>query len=90
MLAGIFLTGIYCVMKSVGLSASFSRAAHSYYYIRNAENGAIMSKIIAVTSGKGGTGKSSICSELGFALAKQGRPTHIILLSYCLRCFNSI
>ena len=88
MLAGIFLTGIYCVMKSVGLSASFSRAAHSYYYIRNAENGAIMSKIIAVTSGKGGTGKSSICSELGFALAKQGHRTLIIELDFGLRCLD--
>ena len=88
MLAGIFLTGIYCVVKSVGLSASFSRAAHSYYYIRNAENGAIMSKIIAVTSGKGGTGKSSICSELGFALAKQGHRTLIIELDFGLRCLD--
>ncbi len=84
----LFLTGIYCVMKSVGLSASFSRAAHSYYYIRNAENGAIMSKIIAVTSGKGGTGKSSICSELGFALAKQGHRTLIIELDFGLRCLD--
>lgn len=73
MLAGIFLTGIYCVMKSVGLSASFSRAAHSYYYIRNAENGAIMSKIIAVTSGKGGTGNPQ--SAPSWALLLQSRDT---------------
>ena len=39
-----------------------------------------MSKIIAITSGKGGTGKSSICAELGFALAKQGHRTLIIEL----------
>ena len=26
-----------------------------------------MSKVIAVTSGKGGTGKSSICSGLGYS-----------------------
>lgn len=47
-----------------------------------------MSKIIAVTSGKGGTGKSSICSELGFALAKQGHRTLIIELDFGLRCLD--
>ena len=47
-----------------------------------------MSKIIAITSGKGGTGKSSICSELGFALAKQGSRTLIIELDFGLRCLD--
>ena len=47
-----------------------------------------MSKIIAITSGKGGTGKSSICSELGFSLAKQGLRTLIIELDFGLRCLD--
>lgn len=47
-----------------------------------------MSKIIAVTSGKGGTGKSSICAELGFSLAKQGHRTLIIELDFGLRCLD--
>ena len=47
-----------------------------------------MSKIIAITSGKGGTGKSTICSELGFALAKQGHRTLIIELDFGLRCLD--
>ena len=47
-----------------------------------------MSKIIAVTSGKGGTGKSSICSGLGYALAKQGNRTLIIELDFGLRCLD--
>lgn len=47
-----------------------------------------MSKIIAITSGKGGTGKSSICAELGFALAKQGHRTLIIELDFGLRCLD--
>jgi len=47
-----------------------------------------MSKIIAITSGKGGTGKSSICAELGFALAKQGHRTLVIELDFGLRCLD--
>ncbi|MBQ8300780.1 MAG: P-loop NTPase [Clostridia bacterium] len=47
-----------------------------------------MSKIIAITSGKGGTGKSSICAELGFSLAKQGHRTLIIELDFGLRCLD--
>jgi len=53
-----------------------------------ATEGAFMSKIIAVTSGKGGTGKSSICSGLGYALAKQGHRTIIIELDFGLRCLD--
>lgn len=47
-----------------------------------------MAKVIAVTSGKGGTGKSTICSGLGYALAKQGHRTLIIELDFGLRCLD--
>lgn len=49
-----------------------------------------MSKMIAVTSGKGGTGKSSICAALGYTLAKQGHRTLIIELDFGLRCIDII
>ena len=49
-----------------------------------------MSKIIAVTSGKGGTGKSTICAGIGFTLAKQGHRTLIIELDFGLRCLDII
>lgn len=49
-----------------------------------------MSKVIAVTSGKGGTGKTSICSGLGYSLAKQGSRTLIIELDFGLRCLDII
>lgn len=45
-------------------------------------------KLIAVTSGKGGTGKSSICYGIGFTLAKQGNRTLIIELDFGLRCLD--
>ncbi len=45
-------------------------------------------KLIAVTSGKGGTGKSSICYGLGYTLAKQGHRTLIIELDFGLRCLD--
>ena len=48
------------------------------------------SKIIAVTSGKGGTGKSTICAGLGYALAKQGHRTLLIELDFGLRCLDII
>ena len=47
-----------------------------------------MSKVIAVTSGKGGTGKSSICASLGLALAKKGHRTLIVELDIGLRCLD--
>ena len=47
-----------------------------------------MATVIAVTSGKGGTGKSSICSGMGYALAKQGSRTLIIELDFGLRCLD--
>ncbi|HHX56751.1 MAG TPA: septum site-determining protein MinD [Clostridiales bacterium] len=49
-----------------------------------------MSKVIAITSGKGGTGKSSICSGLGYSLAKMGNRTLIIELDFGLRCIDII
>lgn len=47
-----------------------------------------MSKVFAVTSGKGGTGKSSICASLGYSLAKQGNRALIIELDFGLRCMD--
>lgn len=47
-----------------------------------------MPKIIAVTSGKGGTGKSTICAGIGYTLAKQGHRTLIIELDFGLRCLD--
>ena len=49
-----------------------------------------MSKIIAVTSGKGGTGKSTVCAGIGYTLAKQGHRTLIIELDFGLRCLDII
>ena len=47
-----------------------------------------MSKIIAVTSGKGGTGKSTVCAGLGYTLAKQGHRTLLVELDFGLRCLD--
>ncbi|MBQ9899434.1 MAG: AAA family ATPase [Ruminococcus sp.] len=47
-----------------------------------------MAKIIAVTSGKGGTGKSTVCAGIGYTLAKQGHRTLIIELDFGLRCLD--
>ena len=40
----------------------------------------ILSKIISIASGKGGTGKSTVCVTLGMALVKRG---HTVLLIDC-------
>ncbi len=44
------------------------------------EKGEFMGKIISVASGKGGTGKSTVCVTLGMALVKRG---HSVLLIDC-------
>lgn len=47
-----------------------------------------MAKIIAITAGKGGTGKSSTCAGVSYALAKKGHRTLIIELDFGLRCLD--
>lgn len=49
-----------------------------------------MSEIIAVTSGKGGTGKSTICSALGFALAERGYRTLIAEFDCVVKCLDTM
>ena len=67
-----------CRMKGrLGRSSAELRKGESYM----AKN----PKLIAVTSGKGGTGKSTICYGLGYTLAKQGHRTLIIELDFGLR-----
>lgn len=44
-----------------------------------------MGKVVTVTSGKGGVGKSSICCHLGRALAQKGKSTVILELDCGLR-----
>ncbi|MDF2567810.1 MAG: minD [Oscillospiraceae bacterium] len=44
-----------------------------------------MSRIIAITSGKGGVGKSSVCVGLGYALADLGKKVLMIELDFGLR-----
>ena len=45
-----------------------------------------MGRIIVVTSGKGGTGKSSVTAALGTALAKRGKKVLLIDCDWGLRC----
>lgn len=47
-----------------------------------------MNKIITVTSGKGGAGKSSVCAFLGQALAAAGCRTLLVELDCGLRCLD--
>ena len=49
-----------------------------------------MSRIIVVTSGKGGTGKSSVAAALGTALAKRGKKVLLIDCDWGLRCLDLI
>ncbi len=47
-----------------------------------------MSEIIAFTSGKGGTGKSTVCAGVGTALANSGKKVLIIELDFGFRCLD--
>lgn len=47
-----------------------------------------MSKFIAVTSGKGGTGKSTVCAGLGMAFAAQKKRVLMIDMDEGLRCLD--
>ena len=48
-----------------------------------------MSKIILTASGKGGVGKSTFSSVVGYALAKRGKKTLLIELDSGLRCLDN-
>ena len=47
-----------------------------------------MGKVMLVTSGKGGTGKSTVALNLGISLAQEGKKTVIIELDSGLRCLD--
>lgn len=47
-----------------------------------------MSEAIAITSGKGGTGKSTVCAGLGIALAKNNSSVIILELDTGMRCLD--
>ena len=47
-----------------------------------------MTEVIAVTSGKGGTGKSTVCAGLGNALANSGFSVVILELDFGFRCLD--
>lgn len=47
-----------------------------------------MNKIIAVTSGKGGTGKSTFSINLGIAVAKESSPVLLIDMDAGMRCLD--
>lgn len=47
-----------------------------------------MAKIIMVTSGKGGVGKSSVCAGLGYHLADLGKKTLVLEMDSGLRCLD--
>lgn len=47
-----------------------------------------MSEVIAVSSGKGGTGKSTVCAGIGNALAHSGYTVVILELDFGFRCLD--
>lgn len=47
-----------------------------------------MDNIIVITSGKGGTGKSTVTASLGVALAKKGHSTLLIDCDWGLKCLD--
>ncbi len=47
-----------------------------------------MNKVVAIASGKGGVGKSTICCHLGKALAKRNEKTIIVETDMGLRCLD--
>ncbi len=47
-----------------------------------------MSEVIAITSGKGGTGKSTVCAGIGTALANSGFSVVILELDLGFRCLD--
>ena len=49
-----------------------------------------MSQIIAVTAGKGGTGKSTTSANVATALAALGKKTLVVELDFGLRCLDII
>ncbi len=56
----------------------------------NPKGGLSMSQIIAVTAGKGGTGKSTTSANIASCLAYQGKKTLIVELDFGLRCQDII
>lgn len=47
-----------------------------------------MSQIIAITAGKGGTGKSTTSANLAYAFASLGKKTLVVELDFGLRCLD--
>lgn len=47
-----------------------------------------MGSCYAITSGKGGTGKSTVCVGLGLTLAKEGKKTLLVDMDEGLRCLD--
>lgn len=56
--------------------------------IIDAGEGSIMSQIIAVTAGKGGTGKSTTSANVASGLASLGKKTLVVELDFGLRCLD--
>lgn len=83
---GIISETIFMIYRNPLLSGRVFRRPTLGY--RKGNKMSETSKIIAVTSGKGGTGKSTICAGLGYTLAKQGHRTLIIELDFGLRCLD--